>query len=225
MLRTLGSPRVAIIVLILSAAILCLDYWHAPSSVLFEQSLQRDAVFALFWSQAMGGTSAFAHSSSVSFDLVGESAALSLAGDVGYNVRAALDASNGALRDVTIRPGETWSFNASVGSPAHIRVRVVAGVPGGGWCDLASRYVQALRPVLPPEAFAFPNHVHTAGIGLLNVANEDAVAIWNIDGQPGSFGGRQDLQITNTTNTALRLEVVEGPLPDQIVVRALRVVQ
>jgi hypothetical protein len=106
-----------------------------------------------------------------------------------------------------------------------VEVRVVAGVPGGGWCDLASRYVQALRPVLPPEAFAFPNHVHTAGISLLNVANEDAVAIWNIDGQPGSFGGRQDLQITNTTNTALRLEVVEGPLPDQIVVRALRVVR
>ncbi|ABQ91257.1 MULTISPECIES: hypothetical protein [unclassified Roseiflexus] len=225
MLRSFLSPYGAVVVLVISAVILYLDYRYAPHSVIFDRSSQHNDMLSLFWS-ATGMTAAFAQSSSAAhFELVGESAALSLAGDVGYNVRAALDASNGALRSITILPGETWSFNASIGHPSHVNVRVVAGVPGGGWCDLASRYVQALRPVLPPEAFAFPNHVRTAGIGLLNVANEDAVAIWNIDGQPGSFGGRQDLQITNTTNTALRLEVVEGPLPDQIVVRALRVVQ
>ncbi|MGB9752704.1 MAG: hypothetical protein C0183_20400 [Roseiflexus castenholzii] len=223
MLRTPESPRLAIIVLMLSAAILYLDYRYAPSSALFDRSLQEHPALTLLWSQAIGVTTAFANSPSMRFILVGESAPLSLRGDVGYNVRAALDARNGALRDVIIRPGETWSFNASVGSPARVNVRVVAGVPGGGWCDLASRYVQALRPVLPHEAFAFPNHVRTAGVGLLNVADEDAVAIWNIDGQPGSFGGRQDLQITNTTDTTLRLVVVEGALPDQIVVRALMV--
>jgi hypothetical protein len=223
MLRAPESPRLAIIVLMLSAAILYLDYRYAPSSALFDRSLQEHPALALLWSQAIGATTAFANSPSMRFILVGESAPLSLRGDVGYNVRAALDARNGALRDVIIRPGETWSFNASVGSPARVNVRVVAGVPGGGWCDLASRYVQALRPVLPPEAFAFPDHVRTAGIGLLNVADEDAVAIWNIDGQPGSFGGRQDLQITNTTDTTLRLVVVEGALPDQIVVRALMI--
>lgn len=223
MLRPLVSPRAAMIVLILSAAVLYLDYGYAPSSVVFDRPLQQNGILDPAWLQTAGAIPAFAHVSSSRFVLVGESAPLSLAGDAGYNVRAALDSSNGALRDVTIRPGETWSFNASVGPPAHIRVRVAAGVPGGGWCDLASRYVQALRPVLPPEAFAFPNHVRTAGIGLLNVADEDAVAIWNIDGQPGSFGGRQDLQITNTTDGALRLVVVEGPSADQIVVRALRV--
>ncbi|MCS6841207.1 MAG: VanW family protein [Roseiflexus sp.] len=223
MLRPKVSLRVAMIVLIVSAIVLYLDHRYAPSPVVFGRPLQQNGMFALIWSQAMGVTTAFASSSSARFVLVGESAPLSLAGDVGYNVRAALDASNGALRNVIIRPGETWSFNASVGPPARVHVRVVAGVPGGGWCDLASRYVQALRPVLPPEAFAFSNHVRTTGIGLLNVADEDAVAIWNIDGQPGSFGGRQDLQITNTTEATLQLVVVEGPSSDQIVVRALQV--
>ncbi|MCS6939719.1 MAG: hypothetical protein RMJ55_17440 [Roseiflexaceae bacterium] len=221
MLQHLMLPRAATIVLILSVVILYLDHRYAPSPVVFGRPLQQNGMFAFIWSQATEPTSVFAPASR--FVPVGESAPLSLAGDVGYNVRAALDARNGALRNVTIRPGETWSFNASIGPPAHIRVRVVAGVPGGGWCDLASRYVQALRPALPPEAFVFPNHVRTTGIRLLNVADEDAVAIWNIDGQPGSFGGRQDLQITNTTNATLQLVVVEGPAADQIVVRALRV--
>lgn len=223
MLRPTVSLHGAMIVLILSAVVLYLDHQYAPSPVIFDRSRQRNTTFDIIWSHATGATTAFAHASPSRFVLVGESAPLRLSGDMGHNVRAALDASNGALRDVIIRPGETWSFNAGVGSPAYLRVRIVGGVPGGGWCDLASRYVQALRLVLPPEAFTFPNHVRTTGIGLLDVADEDAVAIWNIDGQPGSFGGRQDLQITNTTGGTLRLVVVEGPSADQIVVRALRV--
>jgi hypothetical protein len=156
--------------------------------------------------------------------VAGRSAPLALDGAVGINVRLALDANGGALREVTIRPGDTWSFNAAIGDPRTIPVRTVAGVPGGGWCDLASRYVQALRPVLPPEAFAFPNHVRTAGVGLVHVADEDAVAIWNIDGQPGSFGGRQDLEVTNLRPYPVRLRVRPHVLPDgraAIVVEAL----
>jgi hypothetical protein len=137
--------------------------------------------------------------------VAGEGVALSLAGDVGFNVAAALGARGGALRDVVIRPGETWSFNATVGDPAGMSLRTVAGIYGGGWCDLASRYVQAVRPILPEAAVRFPNHVATAGIRLSDVADSDAVAIWNIDGQPGSFGGRQDLEITNTTTHTIRL--------------------
>jgi hypothetical protein len=144
---------------------------------------------------------------------------LSTAGDVGFNVLAALDASNGALRSVTIRPGETWSFNATVGSPAYVSVRTIAGVPGGGWCDLASRYVQAVRPLLPPEAVRFVNHVTSSGIRLADVADEDAVSIWNIDGQAGSVGQSQDLQITNSLTAPLHLQVVEQA-DDQLVVLA-----
>ena len=144
---------------------------------------------------------------------------LSIAGDVGFNVLSALRARGGALRSVTIRPGETWSFNATIGSPANVDVRTIGGVPGGGWCDLASRYVQAVRPLLPREAVQFVNHVTTAGIRIADVADDDAVSIWNVGGQAGSVGQSQDLQITNTLNAPLKLQVVEQP-DRQIVVRA-----
>jgi hypothetical protein len=144
---------------------------------------------------------------------------LSLAGDVGFNVLSALGARDGALRSVTIRPGETWSFNATIGSPAYVDVRTISGVPGGGWCDLASRYVQAVRPLLPREAVQFVNHVTTAGIRIADVADDDAVSIWNIDGRAGSAGPSQDLEITNTLNTPLHLQVVDQP-DQQIVVQA-----
>jgi hypothetical protein len=144
---------------------------------------------------------------------------LSIAGDVGFNVLSALSARSGALRSVVIRPGETWSFNATIGSPANVDVRTVGGVPGGGWCDLASRYVQAVRPLLPREAVQFVNHVTTSGIRIADVADDDAVSIWNIDGQAGSFGQSQDLEITNTLNTPLHLQVVDQP-DQQIVVQA-----
>jgi hypothetical protein len=144
---------------------------------------------------------------------------LSIAGDVGFNVLSALRAHGGALRSVTIRPGETWSFNATIGSPANVDVRMIDGMPGGGWCDLASRYVQAVRPLLPREAVQFVNHVTTAGIRIADVADDDAVSIWNVGGQAGSAGQSQDLQITNTLNAPLKLQVVEQP-DQRIVVRA-----
>jgi hypothetical protein len=150
---------------------------------------------------------------------VTSSVPLSLAGDVGFNVLSALDASNGALRSIIIRPGETWSFNATVGSPALVAVRTIAGVPGGGWCDLASRYVQAVRPLLPADAIQFVNHVTTSGVRLADVTDEDAVSIWNMDGRPGSVGQSQDLQIANTLALPLYLQVVEQP-GGQIVVQA-----
>jgi hypothetical protein len=145
---------------------------------------------------------------------------LSIAGDVGFNVLSALGARDGALRSVTIRPGETWSFNATIGSPANVDVRTIGGVPGGGWCDLASRYVQAVRPLLPREAVQFVNHVTTAGIRIADVADDDAVSIWNIDGQAGSAGQSQDLEITNTLKAPLKLQVVDQP-DQQIVVLAV----
>jgi hypothetical protein len=134
---------------------------------------------------------------------------LSLAGDVGINVRAALGARNGALREVRIAPGATFSFNATIGNPALVSFVTAGGIPGGGWCDLAARYVQAVRPLLPTEAVRFPNHNITAGYGLADVSYDDAVSIWNIDGTAGSVGGRQDLEITNTLERPLRLVAVE----------------
>lgn len=137
--------------------------------------------------------------------LVGESSPLALGGDVGINVRAALDARNGALRNVTVRPGETWSFNETVGHPDKVTIVDVNGVPGGGWCDLSSRYVEAARSVLPDSALQFQRHVPP----LRNVRPEDSVSIWNIDGTRGSAGGRMDLLIHNASATTIRFIVVE----------------
>src|SRR3712207_2211898 len=87
--------------------------------------------------QAMGDAASFAPDSSFAAPqaITGlaqagtTSVPLSLAGDVGFNVLSALGARGGALRSVTIRPGETWSFNATIGSPAYVEVRTVGGVP------------------------------------------------------------------------------------------------
>lgn len=223
MIAFLRTPFGLGIVLLLSLGVLYIEHQAAIPRELFGRRLEQNAALPFGLPRTAALSAVFARDTAPAFNLVGESVPLSMAGDVGYNVRAALNANGGALRAITIQPGETWSFNASVGSPAHVDVRVVAGIPGGGWCDLASRYVQALRPVLPAEAIVFPNHVRTAGIGLLDVADEDAVAIWNIDGRPGSFGGRQDLEVTNTLAVPLQLQVIEGPTPDTIVVRALEV--
>lgn len=223
MVTLFRSPAGLWLVLAISLVILYHEHQAAIPRTLFGMQLQQSGALPPLLAASSSLSATFTQQSGQTYMLIGESAPLSLQGDAGYNIRAALEANGGALRRVIIHPGETWSFNASVGAPARVPVRVVAGIPGGGWCDLASRYVQALRPALPPAAFAFPNHVQTAGIGLLNVAAEDAVAIWNIDGQAGSFGGRQDLQITNTRAATLQLLVVEGPAPDQIIIRALEV--
>jgi hypothetical protein len=164
------------------------------------------------WSPAqpvLAGRAVAARPASMPARSVTSSEPLSLAGDGGFNVLAALDARDGALRRVVIAPGATWSFNATLGDPTGIAIRTVGGVPGGGWCDLASRYVQAVRLVLPQSAVQFVNHVTSSGIRLAGVADEDAVSIWNVDGRPGSRGQSQDLEITNTLAAPLYLRVVE----------------
>lgn len=70
-------------------------------------------------------------------------------------------------------------------------------VLGGGVCDLASRYVIAARPFLPPNAFQFKLHPN----GLSGIRYQDAVSIW-FDGGYNDL----DLRITNTTDRWLIFE-------------------
>ncbi len=70
-------------------------------------------------------------------------------------------------------------------------------VLGGGVCDLASRYVIAARPFLPPNAFQFKLHPN----GLSGIRYQDAVSIW-FDGGYNDL----DLRITNTTDRWLVFE-------------------
>jgi hypothetical protein len=138
------------------------------------------------------------------------SAFLPLPGDGPFrlNVVAALEANGGALQNVVIPPGGSWSFNRSVGNPGVLTLTTIAGVYGGGWCDLASRYVMALRPLLPAEQINFVRHRDATGIGLAGVADADAVAIWNTNNR----GGEQDLLVRNPTRQTLILSasLVEG---------------
>ena len=151
---------------------------------------------------------------------LGQSSPIPIVGsDYAFNVRAALDANGGQLWNVQIAPGATWSFNAAVGDPDAIRYTTVGGVPGGGWCNLAARYVEAVRPILPPEAVRFINHVDSNGIAL-DVAYENSVSIWNVGGEPGFDGGRQDLMLTNTTGRVLLLHAVETGDGTTVVVQA-----
>jgi transcriptional regulator with XRE-family HTH domain len=112
------------------------------------------------------------------------------------NVLAALMANHSALQHVVVPPGDTWSFNRAVGDPDLLDLVTISGVYGGGWCDLASRYVLALRPLLPPDALVFSRHIDTTGYSLADIADDDAVAIWNTNGG----AGEHDLLIHNTSS-------------------------
>lgn len=85
-----------------------------------------------------------------------------LQGDVGVNVRAALNANGGALQDFVIAPGATWSFGHSIAPISAMGYLPVVCGPagcnaGGGWCDLSAEYVKVadqlrLRSSFPPHA-------------------------------------------------------------------------
>lgn len=133
-------------------------------------------------------------------------APLSLSGDAGVNIRAALHANNGQLQRVVILPGKTWSFNAALGDPRRIDdLREVNGILGGGWCNLASRYVQAARMILPDNAVLMRLHPN----GLPNVDPQDAPSIWNPDGVMGFADGRSDVLITNVMDRTIIITAVE----------------
>lgn len=123
---------------------------------------------------------------------------------------AALRARRNALTFVVIPPGEQWSFNAAIGDPRTLRLNDVNGVIGGGWCDLASRYVQAVRPLLANDDVRFVNHVASNGVAIKGVEPQDAASIWNIDGRPGFDDGRKDVIIANHgTDTIILTTVID----------------
>ena len=116
-----------------------------------------------------------------------------------HNVVTVLNANGGALRSVELSPGERWSFNQTVGNPDLLDYVYVGNVYGGGVCDLASRYVVALRPLLSAGAFNFTRHRDATGEDLVGVSPNDAVSIWSVNGGPDE----RDLVITNTSGRTI----------------------
>ncbi len=116
-----------------------------------------------------------------------------------HNVVTVLNANGGALRTVELSPGERWSFNQTVGNPDLLDYVYVGNVYGGGVCDLASRYVVALRSLLSPGAFSFTRHRDATGEDLVGVSPNDAVSIWSVNGGPEE----RDLVITNNSGRTI----------------------
>ena len=172
--------------------------------------------------------------------LLAEHAASFTPGDraVRANIRLALSYYHGALTHVFVAPGGTFSFNATLGvapqrlpwkyvtlkqtpppapegaTPAPPTAEERQRIQGGGLCDLASRFVMAVRPMLPARAFRFVNHIRSSGIRLQGVPARDSVSIWAVGGQ----AGEQDLKITNVTDGWL--EFVVERAGEKITVRA-----
>ncbi len=111
-----------------------------------------------------------------------------------YNIEAALNANNGALRNVTINSGQLFSFNESMGDISNIDYDSCGGsIPGIGWCNLAAGYAKVAGDLgLTP---LFQDH----GIGDIGQGPEYSVMIWN----DGSDNG--DLKFTNTLNRPVHL--------------------
>jgi hypothetical protein len=109
-----------------------------------------------------------------------------LQGDVGTNVRAALEANGGALQSFRIEPGATWSFGQSIAPISAMgRLATVAGVYAGGWCDLSAEYLKVAQQL------ALEVH-YIQHIGV----SPPFPSIWLNEWGEGESG--QDLLITNT---------------------------
>lgn len=122
-----------------------------------------------------------------------------LQGDVGVNVRAALNANGNKMRDFTIQPGETWSFGHTLAPVSALGdLPTVCGpagcFPGGGWCDLAAIYMRTADKMGMPTAYPQHGGISYPFPGIL-VDN---------DGNGG------DLKITNNRGKAVRFITTEN---------------
>lgn len=134
--------------------------------------------------------------------------------DFGLNVKSALDARNGALRNITIENGEQWSFNETVGNPDDLQLAVIVNL-GDGWCDLACRYVQVFKGLglqishgitMDSNDIVFLQH---GGISLNSCSYDESPYIWSA-GYKGFDNSMQDLIINNRTGKTIKIAVIDN---------------
>lgn len=132
----------------------------------------------------------------------------------GINVRGALDARNGALRNITIKDGEQWSFNETIGNPDALNLAVIVHL-GDGWCDLACRYVQVFKGLGIPITHGTDMSANGAvflqhgGISLNQCSFDESPYIWS-SGYKGFENSMQDLVLNNGTGKTIRITVVDN---------------
>ena len=132
----------------------------------------------------------------------------------GWNVKAALDANNGALRNITIPDNTQWSFNETMGSIDESELKTIVH-PGDGWCDLACRYIQVFKAlglhithgtVLDSNDMVFLQH---GGIALNSCSYDESPYIWS-NGTKGFKNGLQDLIVNNRTGKTIVVTVIDN---------------
>lgn len=129
---------------------------------------------------------------------------------VKQNVQAALGANNGKLRSATIvEAGQAWSFGNQLGDINVLLPQLASanGVLGGGWGDLAARYLSAWDGLGLPAQFA------PSVNQMVDVPAARAPAIYL--GEPE---GNSDLVLVNASSLPVELTVVETD--SQLVVHA-----
>jgi hypothetical protein len=134
--------------------------------------------------------------------------------DFGLNVKSALNARNGALRNITIKDGEQWSFNETVGNPDTLDLAIIVN-KGDGWCDLACRYIQVFKGLglhishgsdVNSDDIVFLQH---GGISLYSCTYDESPYIWSA-GNKGFDNGMQDLVVNNRTGKTIKISVVDN---------------
>ena len=135
--------------------------------------------------------------------------------DFGFNVNYALNANNNALRGFMINDGERWSFNETIGKVDSNALKVIYGIPGAGWCDLACRYIQVFKGLgleithgtdINSNDMVFLQH---GGIALNNCSIDESPYIWSA-GNMGFDNGMQDLVINNRTGKTIHIIVIDN---------------
>lgn len=117
--------------------------------------------------------------------------------DCTWNAQVAIQYGN--LSDIRIAPGDSWSYNKSVGVPRTTPYRYCAGYVAGYLCNLASRYAQTAR------LMGLTVQLYDHGIDL-GAGRENSTAILMDD--DGNTIDNQDLIIYNGNSRTVRLYIV-----------------
>jgi hypothetical protein len=126
------------------------------------------------------------------------------------NIAVALAANGNRLRQASIiNKGERWSFGEQLGDiNALVPSLVVAnGVVGGGWSDLAGRYISTWQKMGLKAEFA------PAQRQLIDLEPAQSPMLWL-----GEATGNADVVLVNNSDQAVQLLVVEDNTTGQLTV-------
>jgi hypothetical protein len=132
------------------------------------------------------------------------------------NIAVALGANENRLRQrAVVDIGQRWSFGEQLGDIGVLLPALQAsnGVLGGGWSDLAARYISAW------EGLGLPAEYAKSGRSLIGMKPEQSPLLWL-----GEAEGNADVVLVNNGDKPVELTVIEDSETGQLTVVA-RVMQ